>query len=333
MKSVLAITGILLASLPLISAELQYKLSVGYVYDSNIGQNTNEVGKSYFVPEGYLKLKGEKVPLFLKVASTYENYLTERSPVLNSPFLTVSGGGEFGKKKLTYNTELRASLYYGQSAQDRIDGGTEPTSWAPAKNSYRWYNDFELKLKRQRIKLGTQMQLNDYGVDGKDGFRLILEPEYQYRFKVKKKDKVKLRYLSLMPEFEGNYVKSDVYSYNYFAIGAGAGFKLWRSTLFTSVTYASKDFIGWVEHPHTSDLIDVKNRYVYTYGSWSMPIVADLSVKVKGKLRFKDSTNPSYDWNRHTIGIDLVWASTMGKYLRKDRSYSEIRDNVDREEL
>lgn len=322
---------ILLLPLTLFAAKVDYSLSAGYIYDSNIGQNTNEVGKGYFVPEGYLKLNGEKTPLFAKVATVYENYLTERSPVLNSPFLTFSGGAELGNKKFSYDTEIRAALYFGQSAQDRVEGGQEPVSWAPAKNSYRWYNDFQLKLKkRHRLILGTQMQINDYGEDGKDGFRLILEPEYQYRIRSKKS--VRFTKLALLPEYEGNFVKEDQYGYHYLAIGAGAGMKFWKTSLNLSLSYATKQFHGWIAHPHTGEMLDVSNSYFYTSGSYTVPLVADLSLRLHGKLRFKDSNNPGYAWNRHTVGAKLVWSSTIGKY-RRGSSSSMKEEREDREEM
>ncbi len=324
---------LIVAPLLLTAAELDYKLSAGYVYDSNIGQNITEVGKGFITPQVALKLQGEKIPLFLKATSTYENYLTERSPVLNSPFLAFSAGGDWKTKKFKYGTELRASLYYGQSAQENADGTDDPVSWASAKNSYRWYNDFGLRFKRQRILLNTQMQINNYGDNGKDGFRLILEPEYQYRFKVKKSDNIKVRYLSLLPEFEGNYVKSSPFSYNYTAIGAGANVKIWKSSLYMSISYATKNFLGEVEHPQTGEMLKVENNYFYTYGSLSIPIVADLSLKINGKLRFKESTNPSYEWNRHTVGAKLVWSSTLGKYSRGKSRAGTTDDRGDREEI
>lgn len=319
----------LLLPLSLFAAKVDYSVSAGYIYDSNIGQNTNEVGKGYFVPEGYLQLNGEKTPLFVKVASVYENYLTERSPVLNSPFLTISGGAGLGKKKFSYDTELRAALYFGQSAQDRAEGGQEPVSWAPAKNSYRWYNDFEMRMKRHRFILETQMQLNDYGDDGKDGFRLILEPEYQYR--VKSKKSVKFTKFSFLPEYEGNFVKEDQFSYHYFGIGGGAGMKFWETSLNLSLSYATKQFLGWMAHPHTGELIDVSNSYFYTSGSYTIPLVADLSLRFHGKLRFKESNNPGFEWNRHTVGAKLVWRSTFGKFRRGSNS-SAKEDREDREE-
>ncbi len=300
------------------AGKFDYRISAGYLYDSNIGQNITEEGKGYFVPEASLKFRGEKVPLFIKVASTYENYITERSPVLNSPFLAFSAGGDWGNKTFKYGTEFRASLYFGQSSQERSDGSDKPVFWAPAKNSYRWYNDFKWKVNRHRFMFNSQMQINDYAETDQDGFRLSLEPSYQYRFSIKKSDNIKFRYLELLPEFEGNYVNSSIYSYTYLAIGAGTNLKLWKTSLYMSLSYASKEFHGEMKHPHTGELIKAKNNYFYSYGSFTIPIVSDLSLKINGKLRFKSSSNPSFDWNRHTIGAKLVWYSTMGKHMRKN---------------
>ncbi len=312
----------------ILAANLDYMFSAGYVYDSNIGQNTNEVGKGYFVPGAYLKLKGEKTPLYVKVSSIYENYLTERSPILNSPFLSLSGGADFKKKQFSYGTELRAALYYGQSVQD----SSESSSWATAKNSYRWYNDFGWKIKRHRIHLNSNVQINDYGASGKDALRLTIEPHYHYRFKVRKKDKVKLSKLSFIPEYEVNLAAQDQYSYNYFSVGAGGSVKLWRTSLNLSLSYATKKFTGKIEHPHNGEMIDVANNYFYTTGSYTIPLVADLDLKLHGKVRFKESDNPSYAWNRHTIGAKLVWKSTFGKYRnRSQSSHEEERD--EREEI
>ncbi len=284
--------------------EFNYMLSAGYLYDSNIAQNVNEEGKGYFLPEGHLRLRGDV--LFGEIATIYENYITERSPVLNSPFHSNSSRIDLENGDVfSFRSKLRLSLYYGQkNASDRED---EPLSWFPAKNSYRWYNNFQWDINRSRIFFNTKMQLNDYGEDKQDAFRLTIEPQYRYRFRVLSTQAIALKSLSFVPVYEGNVAANHNFSYNYWELGVNATTKLWGSSLKLGVSYAAKNFGGEIKHPILEEPITVENDYFYTNGTWTIPIFDPLDIKIQGKLRFKGSNNPSYAWNRHTFGIKLVW--------------------------
>jgi len=296
------LTGTLL---PLIGAELDYGVSVGYIYDSNIGQNINEFGKGYVVPDGFIKLKGTKVPLFGKVAVVYDNYLEERSPLLNSPFLSVSTGTEIRKEKFSYDGIVKGALFYGKSA----DSG-----FVPVKNSARLINDFSWKIaKHHQVELNTEMQANDYATTASDAFRLTVDPVYQYKFSVKKSEKVKFRSVSLCPEYEGNFAVSESESYTTGGVAIGSELKLWRTSLETSAGWASKKYKGTSAVTSTGDAESVHSTYLTIDGGYTVPIVSDLSFKVDGKLRFKNSNSASSDYDRHTIGAKLAWNSSVGR--------------------
>ncbi len=308
---------LLLLPLLLTAAEIDYMVATGFVYDGNIAQNTNEESMGYVAPEMSVTIDGEA--FFVKLASDIETHIVERSPVLNAPLLSLSGGGEWGSKSLRFTSALRASLYYGRSQQKNSDGTLQAEALAPARNSYRWYNTVTVKRKKFRLKLPVQMQKNDYGENGKDGFRLLFSPELERRLPRKRGRAVQLRTLSLLPEYEGNFVKKDKYGYNYLALGAAAGWKLGRNRLSIGMSVAAKHFIGRIEHPHSEELIDVSNRYFYNTAAITVPVIADLDLKLNGKLRFKGSDHPGYAFNRHTFGVKLVWRSTIGKKIRAGR--------------
>jgi len=284
--------------------EFNYMLSAGYLYDSNIAQNINEEARGYFRPEGYLRLRGTL--FFGEIATTYENYIIERSPVLNSPFLSLSGGLDLVEsEKFSYQSKLKLALYYGQkSAYDRDD---ESLSWFPAKKSYRWYNNFLWNIDRSRIFFNTKILFNDYANQSQDAVRITIEPQYRYRFRVLRSQSIALKSLSFVPAYEGNFAESENVSYNYFEVGVNGTTKLWKSSLKLGLSYASKYFGGEINHPITEEQITVENDYFYTSGTWTIPIIDPLDFKVQGKLRFKGSNNPSYAWNRHTIGVSLMW--------------------------
>ncbi len=284
-------------------SEINYMVSAGYIYDSNIAQNVNEVGKGYFLPEGYLRLRGNN--LFGEVAVAYENHVTERLPVLNTPFLAFTSGLELGESDdFDFISKVKIALYYGQNVDYKTD---ETISWFSAKNSYRWYNNFKWDVNRSRIFLNTKLQVNDYGGEAQDAVRFTLEPQYRYRFRTLKSQKIALTSLSFVPVYEGNFAHTDGYDYTYFEIGANTSMKFWGSSLKMGISYASKKFGGNLKHPITEEQITVKNNYFYTNGSWTFPIADPLDIKLQGKLRFKESNNSSYEWNRHTFGVKLVW--------------------------
>lgn len=277
------------------SVSLKYKVEVDGYYDSNIGQNVTEESSLYAVPSVGLSLAVPLGPIDLLAGGTitYENYLQKRLATLNAPFLLPYMGvkGEFGP--LSTTLRARYAVYYSYT-------------FVVAKLSYRLESDNRISLKKRRyLHINGGVMYNDYASSSSDGMRYTTELSYEKRYR-------KL-ITSVEPFLEGefNRAKSDTASYDQLEVGLKSGFDLNIIDADLSVSLKSKTYGASYEHPHTMELFTPRNKYVEANVSLSRKIFKKMKIALSGKMRFKSSTNPTMDYDRHTIGLTLRWSDVI----------------------
>lgn len=289
----LCLSTILLAN----GITLKYKVEVDGYYDSNIGQNITEESSLYATPSlglSFLLPVGKSMDILAGGTVTYENYLQKRLATLNTPFILPYVGFRADIGPLTSTLRGRYAAYYSHT-------------FVVAKTSYRLELDNQFRLKRKRyLWFNVGLMYNDYSTNSSDGMRYTTELLFQKRFK-------KRLLSSVVPFFEGefNRANSDTASYDQFELGIRGGFDLKILNASVALSAKSKTYGASYEHPHSMELFTPKNKYAIGSLTLSKKIAKRLKISMTGKLRFKDSTNPTMDYDRHTIGLSIRWSDLL----------------------
>lgn len=289
-------TKLLLVLLPIIlfakGVSLRYKVEMAGHWDSNIGQNIMEESSLYGTPEVGLSLQVPlgNTDLLAGSSITYENYLQKRLATLNAPFLSPYIGvrRSFGKLRLTAKGKFAA--YYSHT-------------FKLAKTSYRFTLDNRLKLaSRTYLNINGGAMFNDYASNSSDGMRYTTMLSFEKGFKRKLLSDIE-------PYFDGefNRAKSDTASYDQLEVGVKSGFDLSLVDASLSVGLKSKTYGAAYAHPHTTEMITPQNKYAIVSLGVSKRLNR-LRFSLNGKLRFKDSNNPTMDYDRHTISVLIRWS-------------------------
>lgn len=278
-------------------ANLRYRVELSGLWDSNIGQNIMEESSLYGTPEVSVMAQVPlgKTDLLAGSGITYENYLQKRLATLNAPFLSPYLGvrRSFGRLRSTAKGKL--AVYYSHS-------------FKVAKTSYRFTLDNRIKLaKRAYLHVNGGAMYNDYALTSSDGMRYTTMLSFEKRFK-------RNILTGLEPYFDGefNRAKSDTASYDQVEVGINSDCDLSIFDASFSVAVKSKTYGAAYEHPHTTEMITPQNRYALASLGISKTI-KKLRLSLNGKLRFKDSNNPTMDYDRHTIGVSIRWSDTFFK--------------------
>lgn len=288
----LTLVGLLCAKGP----SLKYRLELDGYYDSNIGQNITEEASAYVTPSLGLGLTvpvGE-VDILAGGTITYENHLQKRLSTLNAPFLLPYLGvrAKFGP----INSTLRGryAAYYSHT-------------FVVSKLSYRVELDNRINLKKKRsLNLDLGLQYNDYYTNSSDGMRYATELSFRKRFSKKV-------IASIEPFFDGefNRAKSDTASYDQVELGLKTGFDLQVVDADLSLSAKKKKYGASYEHPHTTEIFTSENKYAVGSLTFSKTIKKKVRLSLGGKLRFKDSTNPTMDYDRHTLAFSIRWSDSI----------------------
>lgn len=303
------------------SINLDYSASIEFMFDSNIGQNINEENAAYVIPRLSFKLNDfTTIPWYIKTSLMYDAYQQKQVPTLASPFVNVGTGFNFRKGKLNYKPEISALLYVAMNVDkvgEKYDDNVIMENFIPVKRTIRLKNDISINMKRNKFSLLSFIRRNDYGeedaLDSRDEWRVGIKPIYKHKFKILKKDKVKIRSLSSLVEYEGNFSNDLSENYNLVNVALGMELKMFRMSFNILPSLSQKRFTTEIDHPHDDGrkIIPI-NKYFKLNSSLKIPIISDLGVVIGGKLRFKNSNNPTYDYNRHTFYVRLKWDSTIG---------------------
>lgn len=289
---------------------VNYKISVDYIFDSNISRNISEEGRSYPLPSLDMKLLSPgKFPLYLKGALAFDSYLKEREFDDNSPFVEIGFGTDLKKKKLKFSSEIIGAYYMGFGYETEND----EESWKAVIRKALWDNKISYKKKRKTIALNIIGGVDDYGkdVDGiksdKSGYLFIAEPSFTYKLKKDKDQKIGVKDITLSFEYEYKDCYNRKGDYNRFTIPLSFSFKFLRTDIETELAISKKLY----QNEREDDLIN-KNVTPYynriTVGTdISIPLISNLSIIAGGKLRYRDSNWRSFDYNRHTCHLQLLW--------------------------
>lgn len=301
--------------------ELVYSASVDLMFDSNIGQNINEENAIYVVPRLYFKLKDfTALPWYIKTNFVYDAYQQNRVPTLASPFVKIGTGFDFKKKQFSYKPELSALLYLAMNVDkvgDNYEDVVDVESFVSVKRSIRLTNNVIINLKENKISILNYIRRNDYGEDAiedsRDEWRIGLKPVFKHKFRILKKDKVKIKSISTYFEYEGNFSIDESENFHLIQVALGLDFKLLRMSLHISPALSQKKYTLETTHPHDDEIkIIPNNKYFKLESNLNIPIISDLKFVIGGKVRFKNSNNPMYDYNRNTCYARLKWESSVG---------------------
>lgn len=277
---------------------LKYKVQLKGYFDSNIGQNITEESSFYGTPSlgMALSVPVKKIAFLMGGSVTYENYLQKRLATLNSPFLYPYAGIRIKTKKFSSSFKAKYAAYYSHT-------------FVVAKTSYRLTleNNFRLK-KGLYLTLDGGVMYNDYATNSSDGYR------YTTALSVKKSWRKKV-ISKVEPFFEGefNKAKSDTASYDQLEAGIATDFDFNIFQAGISASLKRKEYGASYEHPHTNLLFTPINKYAVFSLAISKEVIKGLKISLTGKNRFKSSTNPTMDYDRHTITLSLLWSDFIIK--------------------
>jgi hypothetical protein len=113
--------------------------------------------------------------------------------------------------------------------------------------------------------------------------------------------------------YRRNDARSDSSSYHRFELRVGGEVKIARAELNLYGEIRQKRYDGVVLNRRTGEHIEPLNRYLYGGGKLEVAVWRGLSAGLEGKLRFKNSTYPPYDYDRYSAGLFVRWAGTVGK--------------------
>lgn len=303
------------------SSLLEYSASVEYQFDSNIGQNTTEVPGGYVTPNIAVTLYPIKnIPIFLYTDLVFDSYITERNFDDNSPLIDGGIGIKLGTKKFKYITAISFKQFIGMNVYTPNDSIGSSSDWISTLRTYTLKNDFRKKIKKSRVDLKTEISLIDYGdnvtdsgtiKNEKDAFNLNISSSYQHDFKFNKDIPARVKNVTLKLNYEGNFAYGEEEAFNKLTGTIGTDLKLLITTLSLDLSYSQKIYNTKRNHPNTNDLIDLKTNYIIIKSDITIPIISDLFIEVGGKLRFRNSNYPTYDYNRHTAYARILWNSSI----------------------
>lgn len=308
-----------------LALDVDYRLSLQYEYDSNIGQNYREIGKGSIVPAAAINLTQPwKIPLSLSGDITWDAYVTERDFDDNSPFLSTGISSLIGSKKFSWKPELTGDLYV--ASEGYVPNEDSPQRMSPVLRTLGLNNRFQLKRKRHEWSLKSTLSLVNYGdiesaqraiKNDKDAFQYSFTPLYRIKFKSKKV--LRLRTLSLEGEWLGNIAHDDSESYNRFGISATSQLKLWKSTLSFTTGISRKMYEEQETHPVSGNTTDVTTDYFTLSPALEIPLFADMQLELKSKHRLRNSTIPNKEYDRHTASVTLIWDSSISPSKSKKK--------------
>ncbi|MGM0442963.1 MAG: hypothetical protein ACQEQV_02125 [Fibrobacterota bacterium] len=290
---------LLLSITLLVSAEweIDYDLTYEAVLDGNIGQNITEEFSWYSSPKVGVSLDADfgRGELALSNRSTFENYLQKRSSVLNSPLIypSLSYEYDFG----TYETDIDLSLA-GYYSHDYI----------VTKLSYRldWDHRFELS-ERLDMDIYLRGMYNDYGDDDRDGLRYNTDLSFDRDIEHTLLGSLIFDDVRISVKSEFNSAKNDTASYAQIEGAADLDFEIRRVDIDLGASLRKKVYGAEKINPHSGVTVTPVNRYLYTSMGIGIPLFGNFDLDLDGKLRFKESTYPTFDYDRHTLGVALSW--------------------------
>jgi hypothetical protein len=277
-----------------------YAVEMEGTYDSNVPQNITEYAGWYGSPQLYLKLSssGSGLPLAVWGRLTYENYIKERSAILNSPFSTGGLRLNVDGKVLSFDLEVQGALYYSER-------------WQLAKLRYGPEARLRQRLDRHVISQRAKVYRYNYGDNSDDCWRSTGSIGYVYDFRVLKSQNIMVREAGVQAEGEYSDARSDTSTYLLLNGQVGGALKLWAVDLDLSGGYKYRRYYGLKQLPEDGTTVYPENTYVTVDGKLSFPIWRDLSGYVRGVLRFKNSTYAPYDYDRYTAHAGLRWRSSV----------------------
>jgi hypothetical protein len=278
------------------SFSITTSLSGDLTYDTNIPQNITEYEGFYAIPKIYFCIENfdRFKPVSVWCNINYGNYLKQRSPTLGKPFLSTGADLTFRPSSVVMKTMYSFSLYL------------YPT-WETARTRHRLDQYFKFLFGSHRLIPRFNFDIDDYGDNRYDGIDIDVSLEYRYRFRVLKKQNMAVRTASLQVEILNDLAEDTVVSYTEFSVSAKTELKFWQMSLDFTVGPAYRKFRAEVPHPQGNTLLQAENKYIRIGCNLDIPIWRGLSANINGKLRLKDSNNPTYDYNRHTFTIGLKW--------------------------
>jgi hypothetical protein len=283
---------------------LYYSIAGEITYDTNVPRNITEHAGWYPAPSLFAKLgsNNERNPLSVWAAVNYENHVEERSAVLNPPFARGGVSLDFSPPVIDIALDLSYASYH------------YPT-WEITRNRYRLDIGITKHIGRRTLYLHTENMVNDYGDNDDDGVRVEATLGWRHDLRVLKSQKLALRDVGLSGQVEHNAARSDSASYVYGRMRVDGEVKLGAVALELGAAAAYRKYRGIREHPHTREKLYPENTYLFADSELTFPLPLNFELALRGKLRFKTSTYPSYEYDRHTVGIRLRWnnRTTFGR--------------------
>ncbi|MGM0461511.1 MAG: hypothetical protein ACQEQ4_03730 [Fibrobacterota bacterium] len=297
MKYVCTLVLLCVAAAATAEWELDYDLTYEAVIDGNIGQNIMEEFSWYSSPQIGLSLEADfgRGELTLRNKSTFENYLQKRSSLLNRPLIYPSAAWEYDFG--SYETDIALSLAGYYSHTYRI-----------TRRSYRldWDHRFELS-ERLDMDIDLRSMYNDYGDDDSDGMRYTADLDLDRDIELTLMGPVIFDDIKLSLTGENNTANNDTASYWQIEAATDIDFEIHEVDLDLGASLRKKTYGADKTHPHTGLPIRPVNRYFYTWMGVGFPLFGNFELDIDGKFRFKDSTYPTFDYDRHTLDISLSW--------------------------
>ncbi len=279
--------------------DVYYSLGTDITYDTNLPQNITAYADWYAAPALYVKLSGsgKRNPFSLWASSNYENHLRERSATLSTPFLHAGFSLEFqpGLWELDFDGSYAAYAY---------------RTWEIARNRMEAEMEMVRFVKQHELGLKLTGMYNDYGDDDDDGIRARGRFEYIYDFRVLKSQTLAIRDYGAFISGEINEARSDSSDYLDIEAGIGAEIKLGLFSLELGGAVSRREYGGVRKHPE-GFLVSPRNRYYKGDIELEIPMPWELDLDIGTRLRFKDSTYPSYDYDYHSVYSQLTWRSSF----------------------
>lgn len=307
---------------------IDYHTSIEYQFDSNIGQNITEEPGGYVIPNiGLSFYPIKKAPMYFTADLVFDCYVKERDFDDNSPLINGGIGIKLSTKKLKYLTNFSLKQFVGMNAYSPMDSISSSKDWISVLRIYSLKNNFGRKLNNNRINIKTKISLIDYGdivtdsgriKNEEDAYNLNISPSYQYNFKFKSKAPFKFKNVTLKFNYEGNFAQCEEEKYNRFTATIGTNFKLLITIFSLDAAYSQKRYTTQRIHPNSNKLIDIKTNYFIIKPNLTIPIISDLFIEIGGKLRFRNSNYPTYDYDRHTAYSRILWNSSIKRKNKKD---------------
>ncbi len=311
---------ILLSASLLFSFEMKYDISLSYIYDSNVAQNSSIISDWYFVPELQLEVTPfTKSNFFICGELTYDAYIEKRDIDDNSPLITAGVGTRVEKGDFYWQPDFSGSQYVGMNVylSDNLD---ESRDWISTGRSLSQGNRLNFKSGNSTTRMNITFELFDYPdkmtdtgsvKNDEDALTFSLEPLYRYSFDSEKKISISSMYTAA--HYEGSWARTLDESFDLWGAEIGADIALWKSDFSLSVEVLRKKTRVPLEDSHTGEMRSVHTDYLKCTPTWSMNLVSDLNLKLGAKLRYRNSNDLQKKYDRHTAFMQLSWNSKIKK--------------------